>query len=471
MRLSGFGRSRFFNAPLVQAGSVETARAALAHARREGRRVVVRGAGYAYGDAAVHDDAVVLDLSGMKRVVSFDAAAGRIVAEAGLSISKLISETIGAGWYPPVVPGTSRPTLGGCAAANVHGKNHLRAGTFGEHLDWIELLDANGEVRRITQDDADFAAVVGGMGLFGPIVRLSLRLARVHSGKLEVVAHAARDLDGVFSIFEANPAAHHIVAWIDATPGRGFGRGIVHLGRELGPDEDDSPEESLLPSAQKIPRYRVGAFLRLVLSARGRAMPVVNALKFFLDERRTGRPYRPTFAEFHFLLDRIPAWNRAYPHGFIQYQPFVPRLRAREVFVQILEGLARAGRSPTLAVLKRHRADPFLLSPSLDGYSLALDLPIASGGLAAWADLLAPYDWIVAASGGRFYLAKDATLRPAPFHRSLGEDLAAFRAAKSRLDPDSVFASALAERVGLVEASAGGHSSIRRGRHEGFVSQ
>jgi hypothetical protein len=43
----------------------------------------------------------------------------------------------------------------------------------------------------------------------------------------------------------------------------------------------------------------------------------------------------------------------------------------------VIERCRRARMVPYLAVLKRHRPDPFPVTPALDGYSLAIDSPSA----------------------------------------------------------------------------------------------
>jgi decaprenylphospho-beta-D-ribofuranose 2-oxidase len=58
---------------------------------------------------------------------------------------------------------------------------------------------------------------------------------------------------------------------------------------------------------------------------------------------------------------------------------------------------------------------------------------------------------LVLAAGGRFYFAKDSTLRPRDAEAYLGEALPRFRSIKAELDPDELLTSDLAERIGLVD--------------------
>ena len=71
------------------------------------------------------------------------------------------------------------------------------------------------------------------------------------------------------------------------------------------------------------------------------------------------------------------------PDGFIQYQLFLPKETAEAGFARAIALQHEAGVVSSLAVVKRHRADPFPRAYALDGYSLALDFPITRRNRAA----------------------------------------------------------------------------------------
>ena len=83
-----------------------------------------------YGDASLNTGGAAIRMTRMDRILSFDKATGVIEAEAGLTIGDLARVTAPQGWLPAVLPGTGFATLGGCAAMDVHGKNHHVAGSF-----------------------------------------------------------------------------------------------------------------------------------------------------------------------------------------------------------------------------------------------------------------------------------------------------------------------------------------------------
>ena len=433
---------------------------AFAAAGAAGVPVALRGAGCSYGDAALRAESVVLDLSDMDRVLSWDPETGIVEVEPGVTIGTLWRLAIGDGWWPPVVTGTMDPTVGGALAMNVHGKNNWRRGTFGEHCLGLDLMLPGGETRRSTPvDDSElFHAVVGSFGQLGVVTRARLQLKRVHSGRVLVRAEAARDLETMLRMADdAKDEWEYMVGWIDAfAGGSSLGRGLLHFARHLEEGEDSGPEACLDAEAQDLPGTILGVvpkgvvwrFLKPLANRPG--MRLVNRGKYVAGSTvGNGSVYRQSLAAFSFLLDYVPDWKRMYlPGGLIQHQSFVPTAAAEKVFRLQLEACRRRRMPSFLAVLKRHRPDPFLISHGVDGFSLALDLPVTHGRRRELWGLVRELAEPVVAAGGRFYPAKDAAL-PSELYRAsfLDGALERFGELKARHDPDRLLRSALADRL------------------------
>ena len=433
---------------------------AIETARNEGVPIALRGAGCSYGDAALRPESVVLDLSNVSRILAWDPETGTVDVEPGVSLAALWRLTIGDGWWPPVVTGTMEPTVGGMLAMNVHGKNNWARGTLGEHCIEFDLVTADGESRTVSRaHDADlFHDVIGSFGQLGIITRARLQMKKVHSGQVEVKALSAPDLGAMLSLTDdAKDKWEYVVGWIDTfARGRNLGRGLLHFARHLEEGEDPDPAASLDAEAQDLPTSLFGVipkglmwhFLKPLTNRPG--MRCINGAKYLAGSTvGDEKVYRQPLAAFSFLLDYVPNWKNIYiPGGLIQHQSFVPTASAEQVFRDQLEICHEHGMPSYLAVLKRHRPDPFLLSHAVDGYSLALDFPVIRGRREKlWSMVRALAEPVVAA-GGRFYPAKDAAL-PGDLYRSTFREgqLGRFAGIKAKLDPDRVLRSALADRL------------------------
>ncbi len=459
--LDGFGRAVGSAAVLHAPQSIDALKALVSQAAAERIPLAFRGAGRSYGDAALNGGHLVIDTQKLDRVLAWDPESGVIDVEPGVTIEGLWRATMADGYWPWVVPGTMFPTIAGCVAMNIHGKNHFRAGPFGEHVLDFDLLTPAGEVLRCSREDnADvFRAAIGGFGMLGAFTRIRLKLHRVHSGNLRVEGLAVPNLDALFDAFDARlPDADYLVGWTDCfARGKSLGRSVIHAAHHLAPGEDPDSARTLDPHAQDlpdrffgvIPRGLMWRLLRPWVNDAG--IRIVNATKFassrLLD--RPGRTFLQSHVAFAFLLDYVPRWRDAYGlGGFIQVQPFIPADGARQVMRRILETCHEHGVTPYLGVFKRHRADEFLLSHALDGYSMAMDFRVTAKNRERVWRLGQAIGDLVVASGGRFYFAKDAVARPEQVLASFGpERVAAFAAIKRHLDPSGLLSSELSRRV------------------------
>ena len=380
------------------------------------------GRGRSYGDACLNGGRTVLDTRGLDRALAFDARAGVLHAEAGMTLADVLARVVPHGWFLPVTPGTKYVTLGGAVANDVHGKNHHVAGAFGrfvEELGLVRSVDTEtaggvvpaGERIALRPGDPLFAATVGGLGLTGLITDVALRLHAIETDRIRHTTTKFRSLDAFFALSEAAGARNpYVVAWLDVL--RPEGRGLLmegdHAPRGASPGAP-------LPAPGDAARPRLAVPVDAPSWALGKwSVRAFNAAYYGRQRRRevhaTGH-YEP----FFYPLDAVGSWNRGYGRrGFYQYQFVVPFGDGHEAVREVLARLAAAGAGSFLAVLKTFGdvPSPGLLSFPMPGVTLALDLPNRGD---ATVRLLRSCDDVVRQAGGRVYPAKDACMTPASF--------------------------------------------------------
>lgn len=421
-------------------------------ANRAGLTIGLRGSGRSYGDAALNAGHIVLDLRGLTRILDWNAETGIIRAEPGVTIEQLWRHALPHGWWPPVVPGTMFPTLGGCLAANIHGKNNWQAGPIGEHV--VEFTAALPNGQQVTcsaqQNSELFYSMISGLGLLGVFTSITLQLKKVHSTHVRVTGWTQPNLAGMLAEVDANKDEDYIVGWLDACArGAALGRGQLHRATYLH-DGDTAPATSNLdlpPSIMGIPKGALPPLMAPFVNNFG--VGLVNFAKYTANRvLENNKSYLQSLVEFNFLLDYIPGWERIYGrNGLVQHQSFLPAAAAESAYGEILQLAQRHHLPPYLAVLKRHRPDKFLLSHAVDGYSLALDFRVPSNP-ARLVALAAELDAIVLANGGRFYFAKDGLLTADRAKQFLGAaTLAKLKTLKQQTDPSNILQHDLFRRV------------------------
>lgn len=366
----------------------------------EQSRIIARGAGKCYGDAALGPN--VADMQAFNRLIEFDAQAGRVICEAGVLLADLLPVIVPAGWFFHVTPGIKHITVGGAIASDVHGKNHPSKGCFSNWLDWFDLILANGEVVRCSRTErADlFWQSCGGMGWTGIILRAQFQLMPIRSAQMRQYSLKTATLADSFNAFENNTHWTYAAGWIDClAKGRAFGRGAVFFAEH---ETQAGPLVFEPPASREIKWYAPSWFLN-PLSIR-----MHNAM--FRLRAHSGE-HASDLDRYFYPLDRVKNWNRLYGRrGFIQYQFCLPEAQAFAGIEAVLRRIQKSADTPFLSVLKRHGERPAeaLNSFPMKGYSLALDFPRTRSILS----LVPHLDDLVWSYGGKIYLTKDACSAP-----------------------------------------------------------
>jgi len=445
--LTGWGRTAPSACDVAHVRSGEDVDLILASAAESGRSVVARGLARSYGDAAQCAGGIVIDTTGLDAVLDFDADTGLVRVGAGTSLDALMRGFVPRGWFVPVTPGTRHVTVGGAIAADIHGKNHHRDGSFCSYVTRLSLATPSGRREVSPERDPElFWATAGGMGMTGTVVEATFRMLPVETAVMTVDTERAENLDDCMDRMARRDADYrYSVAWVDCLA-RGTKMGRSVLTRADHARLDDLPTARRSEALCFAPQMRARV---PVTPPSGLLNPVTvaafNELWFRkAPRRRTGE--LQTMSTFFHPLDGVGAWNLLYgPRGMVQYQFAVP-FGAEDAVREVLGRLSQARMASFLAVMKRFGdGDAGPLSFPVQGWTLALDLPVGPSGLGPLLDAL---DGIVAGAGGRVYLAKDSCLRPEVLE-IMYPRLPEWRATRDRVDPGATFASDLSRRLGL----------------------
>lgn len=434
--LSGWGNSHVSSCRIARP-SVRAELLSLITARNT-CGVITRGCGRSYGDQATNKNGHVIDTKSLTSIESFDERSGLVVCESGVTLNSLIEHCLPHGFVPAVCPGTGFVTVGGAIANDVHGKNHFSGGSFGNHVEWLELVTPAGDLR-VVSDESDpdlFRATIGGIGLTGVIARAAIRMESVPSENMSVTDYRIKDLSQFMEQLERfRETSPHTVGWIDTTArGHKLGRGILSCATPIAGAVRSRPRVNLT-----VPFPFPQFFLNR------HSVKLFNGI--YISRVRVERKRTRDFRRFVFPLDAVLHWNRLYGRkGVFQFQCVIPFEAAADAVPQLMLAATTSAHSSPLAVLKTlsHEGAGMLSFPRA-GYTLALDFPrnVETERL-----IKRMYD-IAIQNGGRAYLAKDACLDATQF-RKMYTHAERFLNSLAAIDSNNRMTSDMARRLGLV---------------------
>ncbi len=398
---------------------------------------IARGAGLSYCAASAGFRVRSISTALFNRILAFDDETGRIVVEPGLSVGDLFAFAVRRGWYPPVLPGHPKITIGGCIGFDVHGKNQYQDGTFIDCLEQLVVYHPDhGETPCSRQTRPDlFNLTVGGWGLTGFITQATLRLVRCPGRSVRRTRVPVANLIEAIDVMDKHcNTAHGLYSWHDLNRrGDDFGRGVVYV---------EHFEPGSLPMGGRFRDLDSAKRDRLRLSVFNRAtLPLVNRAYYWLEALRG-----PSLLDLKTAAFPIHGKEIYYAlfgqRGFREYQMLIPRKAWPSAVETIKQLLAQPGVVAALGSLKIFRGRTRLLTFSGSGICVTINAPATTRTLTLFADL----DAFVLRVGGVVNLSKDSRLTKAVV-RQVFPDYGEFKEGLEAHDPERRFDSALRRRV------------------------
>jgi decaprenylphospho-beta-D-ribofuranose 2-oxidase len=403
--------------------------------------IIARGSGLSYAAASFGGGGVTIDMRLFDRVLSFDAESGHVEVEAGITLAALSSFLMRRGRYLAVMPGHGQITVGGSIAADVHGKNPAKDGSFSSQVLAVRLfhpVHGLNEISRQRENDI-LETTCGGYGLTGIILSARLATRLLGGNSFLVRALPVRDpMHGAVMMRESADTHDLIYSWHDFMSSK-LGRGIVFAGSFSGAEHANGND--------------VGAWS---LSADWRAR-----LPFRLHGRIVGRLQNRLFYALNsysqigrlvslrqglFPVEGKEAYFLAFgASGFHEHQAIVPDAAFSTYITEVRRLAAKQGGVPiVLASGKAFGGTSSLLRFGGAGTCFALNLPRGR----QTGRLLDALNDLVRDVKGKPNIIKDSTLRRRTVEACYPE-YGKFRELLRRWDPKRLFQSELSRRLEL----------------------
>lgn len=279
------------------------------------RTYIAAGALQSFGPMAVADsDGVafrIVRTAGQPIVI--DEANYTVIVDSNVSIRDLDSYLRAKGYSFPVMPGAEDASIGGCIAADVHGKNGHKFGSFGDHVVGFSLFDPFSNTSRwVTVDDSDFCWTIGGFGVTGVILIASLKIIQLPGHSLLLRSIKCNSLQSLIDIMIANAdSADDIGGWFSPWRDKILGKVFVANWSQTPP----------IASSQMPAILSSFIFMILGLALWRRFSSLF--LSFYIYIRPEPKfPQIPTHVLFP--LAGLVGWNKFFGKSFVERQFVVP---------------------------------------------------------------------------------------------------------------------------------------------------
>lgn len=161
---------------VLKAGSVEDVVRVVRLARQRGLKIAVRGAGHSVLGQTQVKDGVVVDMSGLAKVLKIGP--DRLTVEGGARWADVLGAAMERGLTPPVLPDYHGLSVGGLLAVGGVGRATHRYGLLVDTVLELDIVTGAGELVTCSpfQERELFEAALAGLGQCGILVSATIRL-------------------------------------------------------------------------------------------------------------------------------------------------------------------------------------------------------------------------------------------------------------------------------------------------------
>lgn len=142
-------------------------------AARQGQRVRAVGTGHSFTDCAC-TDGVMIDMTGLQRIIDVDAAGGLATVEGGAQLHSLFAQLAARGFGIENQGDIDKQSITGATATATHGTG-ARFRNVSAQIVSARLVTAGGEVLEVSEGD-DYLAARVSLGALGVISQVTLKV-------------------------------------------------------------------------------------------------------------------------------------------------------------------------------------------------------------------------------------------------------------------------------------------------------
>ena len=180
---------------LIKAASAEEVSAILRYANEHRIPVTPRGQGTGLvGGAVPLYGGILLDLSGMNRILELDEVNMTLTLEPGVLLMEVAKFAEDHGFLYPPDPGEKTATIGGNISTNAGGMRAVKYGVTRDYVRGLQVVLPNGEITefggKVVKNSSGYSLkdlIVGSEGTLGVVTKATLRLLPLPKYKISLL--------------------------------------------------------------------------------------------------------------------------------------------------------------------------------------------------------------------------------------------------------------------------------------------
>jgi decaprenylphospho-beta-D-ribofuranose 2-oxidase len=372
-----WSKSHYSKCDYFEASNDEQINDIFDYAKKNHKKIALRGGGRSYGDNTLNKDNIVLKFSPKINIFLFDKIKGEITVSGSCKLIELIKFIVPDGWMLYVSPASQFITVAGSISNNVHGKNCVSKGYFGDYVEEIEILTPDkGLVKCSKFENTEFFySIISGLGGFGVILKVKIILRKIKT--IKIITETVH----VANIDEAVAKSENLVKRNEFNIGSlNFTRFNNNCsdGRIYSSNFSDQIDLKVKSTDANLLIYMINSGLLL------NKIPLIDKLieycfsKLISRKNTKSKSLIEDFFSMNFLGDKyFPFYNNFFRNGFIEYQVLFDANNYLKAIHEIEQLIFSNGYSSYMSSFKSYKSsDPrYIFGLNKNGYCLTLDIP------------------------------------------------------------------------------------------------
>ena len=455
--LSGWSKFRHFDCEVFTPNNFSDVQNFFRQNLRE-NKVIARGHGCSFGDQATLTDGVVVDTRNLDKILNYDKKKRKIVVEAGVRLSDILTLTLKDDLFFQSIPGGLDITVGGAISNNVHGKDCFKNGYFNENVSKINLILSEGELIESSKEKNKelFDNIFSSFGLLGFIYSVELDLIEIKSPLLEtetIVVNNKFEMENFFQNSSKN--SDYLIAWLDcSSKNEKTLRGICRKAKFIEKDSITNKEReiykqkinhSLKKRVKNNFRKNVFNLLWFIIgnTFKSKFFYLFNFCAFNLFKILRLKKKNVLINEFTLLHEKyLPEYNNIFKSkGFVGIQPFFNNVKPFDKIEQVVQLCQKFNILPIWCPVKKYKnIEKKFFQFGGDGYSIVLEYSPHEIGLEKNKNFIDELEKLILKQGGKIYLAKDQIISKEAI-KKMYPDYNEFLELKKKYDKKNLFSS------------------------------